>query len=68
MRIMVQDEIHFKIDEIKGLLSGQKPEPIKNSLTVAPINAEIKLKSHSCMRNKNSSLFEESASSPPTQD
>ena len=68
MRIMVQDEIHFKIDEIKGLLSGQKQEPIKNPLSLAPLTAEIKVKSHSCMRPKDSSLFEESVSSPPTQD
>ena len=50
MRIMVQDELQFKIEEIKVLLSGQSPAPVKNLLTQPPINTGIKVKSHSCMR------------------
>ena len=65
---MVQDEIEYKIEEIKGLLSGRSPVNIKNLLTQPPPNTDIKVKSHSCTRkHNNDDLFEESPS-PPTQD
>ena len=53
---MVQDEIEYKIDEIKMLLAGRSPIQIKKLAANAPPNsAEYKGKTH---HKLNSDLFE----------